>query len=246
MAELMDHATARDWIDEAFSAPGARDADDAAARGVRAHLAECAECAAYDEQTRRAALKLDLARGPSPEVRTRVLAAAAAIGRARREEAQPARRQPWWRTGLAWRLAGAALVIALVGVGAGAWWASALRTDADADHLTDAVAMMSTLVSAPGARELVLRDATGNSSGVAVLVETSHQMAVFATHLSVSVEYHCYIERGGQRTWIGSMYATPGVQFWAGEMDSTIDMQPGDLLVVAAGATQPTVLSAAL
>jgi hypothetical protein len=114
------------------------------------------------------------------------------------------------------------------------------------DHLPDAVAMMSTLVTAPGAQELVLRDAAGNSSGVAVVSAASHQMAVFATHLSVAVEYHCYLERAGQRTWLGSMYATPGVQFWAGDMGSAIDMKPGDLLVVAAGEGQPAVLSATL
>lgn len=242
----MDHATVRDWIDEAFFAPGARDADDTAARGVRAHLAECAECAAYDEKTRRAGLKLDLARGPSLEVRTSVMAAAARIGPARREAAQPARRQPRWRTGLAWRLGAAALVIAVVGVGAGAWWANIARPDSDADHLADAVAMMSTLASDPLANELVLRDAAGNGSGLAVVSAASHQMAVFATHLSAAVRYHCYLERAGQRTWIGSMYSAPGVQFWAGDMGSAIDMQPGDVLVVAAGATQPAVLSAAL
>jgi hypothetical protein len=246
MAELMDHASVRDWIDETFFAPGARDADDPAARGVRAHLADCAECAAYDEQTRRAALKLDLARGPAPEVRTRTLAAAAQVGRARREATRSAASRPWWRSGLAWRLAGAALVIAVAGVGAGAWWANEARPDTDAEHLTDAVAMMSTLANSPGAQQVVLRDSAGNGSGMAVVSATSHQMAVFATHLAVAVEYHCYLERAGQRTWIGSMYAMPGVQFWAGDMSSTIEMQPGDLLVVAADSTQPAALSATL
>jgi len=244
----MDHDSVRDWIDEAFFADGARDTDSAAAQGVRAHLAVCAECAKYDEQTRRAALKLDLARGPTPQVRTRVLEAAGRIGRARREAAQVTRRQPWWRSGLAWRLAGAALVIAIVGVGAGAWWANGARPDSDADHLSDAVAMMSTLVSTPGANELVLRDATGSGSlsGMAVVSAATHQMAVFATHLPAANGYHCYLERAGHRTWIGSMYATPDVQFWAGAMDSAIDMQPGDLLVVAADANKPAVLSATL
>ncbi|HLB43957.1 MAG TPA: anti-sigma factor [Candidatus Limnocylindrales bacterium] len=245
----MDHAIVRDWIDEAFFAPGARDADDEAARGARAHLAQCVECAAYDEQTRRVALKLDLARGPSPEVRTRVLAAARRTQRpdtARQQAARPAAGQPWWRTALAWRLAAAALVIAVVGVGAGAWWANASHSDSDADHLTDAVAMMSTLASQPGAVEVVLRDAAGNGSGMAVVSAASHQLAVFATHLPAAVAYHCYLERGGQRTWLGRMYVTPGVQFWAGDMDAGIDMQPGDRLVVAADADQPMVLSATL
>ena len=242
----MDHAAVRDWIDEAFFAPGARSTNDTAARAVRAHLAECAECAAYDDATRRAALKLDLTRGPAPEVRGRMLAAAAAIGRARRESAQRPATGPWWRSGLAFRFAAAALVIAVVGLGAGAWWGNNVSSNADADQLTEAVAMMSSIASTQGAAELVLRDAAGASSGVAVVSATSHQMAVIATHLAPTVVYHCYLERGGQRTWIGSMYAMPGIQFWAGQMDSAIDMQPGDLLIVAADATQPEVLSATL
>ncbi len=242
----MDHEAVRDWLDDAFFAPGMRDGDDAAPRSIRAHLAACSDCASYDEGLRRAALKLDLARGPSPEVRSRVLAAAQRIGRARREAAQPDSGQPWWRTGLAWRLAAAALAIAVVGIGAGAWWANTTRPESDADHLTDAVALMSTLASDPSAQELVLRDAAGNGSGLAVVLAANHQMAVFATHLPAAAGYHCYLERAGQRTWIGSMYATPDVQFWAGDMGSAIDMQPGDVLVVATDANQPAVLSAAL
>jgi hypothetical protein len=245
----MDHEGVRDWIDEAFFAPGARDANDAAARAVRVHLAQCVECAAYDEQTRRAALKLDLARGPAPEVRTRMLAAARRTGEVRKKAslpAEPGRRQQWWRSALAWRLAAAALVIAVVGVGAGAWWANAARPDSDIDHLSDAVALMANLASTPASQEVVLRDVAGNGGGVAVISAATHQMAVFATHLPASLGYHCYLERAGRRTWVGQMYVTTDVQFWAGDMASSINMQPGDTLVVAADVNQPPVLSATL
>ena len=53
----MDHEATREWIDEAFFTPGARDAQEGPARLARAHLAACAECTAYDQATQRAALQ---------------------------------------------------------------------------------------------------------------------------------------------------------------------------------------------
>ncbi len=244
MVEPMHHDAVRDWIDEAFLAPGMRDDDDSPARAVRAHLATCADCAAYDEATRRAALKLDLARGPSPAVRTRMLAAAQRLAQARGTAAAPATARAAAGRGLTWRLAALVLVMAVVGAGAGAWWANAVRQDSD--HLADAVAMMSSLATRPGAHEVVLRDAAGEGNGIAVLSTASHELAVFATHLPTDVEYHCYVEHAGQRLWIGSMYVEGGVQFWAGAMDSAMDMEPGDVLIVAADDTAPAVLRATL
>jgi hypothetical protein len=90
----------------------------------------------------------------------------------------------------------------------------------------------------------VLRDAAGTGNGIAVVAAASHQLAVFATHLPAGTEYHCYVERGGQRTWIGSMYVEAGVQFWAGDMETALDMHPGDVLVVAADDAAPAALSA--
>ena len=244
MAEPMHHDAVRDWVDESFLAPGMRDDDDPTARAVRAHLATCAECGTYDEATRRAALKLDLARGPSPEVRTRMLAAAQRIASARMDGAAPATARAAPGGGLTWRLAALVLVIAVLGAGAGAWWANAVRQDSD--HLADAVAMMSSLATRPGAHEVVLRDAAGQGNGLAVLSAASHELAIFATHLPSDVEYHCYVEHAGQRLWIGSMDVAGGVQFWAGAMDSAVDMEAGDVLIVAADETQPAVLRASL
>ena len=242
----MDHDAARAWIDEAVVTPAAGHADDAAARAARAHLTACPDCTAYAAATQRAMLKLDLARGPAPAVRTRVMAAAHRIAVARGDAAQPAATQPWWRRPLAWRLAAAALALALVGAVGGAWWAGTARPDNDADHLPDAVAMMSALASEPGAREVVLRDAAGNSGGLAVISAASHRLAVFATALPAASGYHCYVERAGQRTWIGTMYVAPGVQFWAGAMTANISMQPGDTLVVTGNPGDPAVISATL
>lgn len=243
----MDHEATREWIDEAFSTPGARDAQEGPARLARAHLAACAECTAYDRATQRVALKLGLARGPSPQVRTRLMAAARGARPARTLVPDPvAAPRPWWRSPLAWRLAAAAVALAVIAAVAGAWWAGAARPDTDADRLPDAVAMMSTLAGEPGAQEVVLRDAAGNSRGVAVISSASHRLAIFATNLPASAGYHCYVERAGQRTWLGIMHVAPGVQFWAGKMEAAIDMQPGDLLVVAVSPTQPAVVSAPL
>lgn len=244
MAELMDHDATRDWIDEAFLAPGMRDDDDSTARAVRAHLASCADCAAYDEATRRTALKLDMARGPSPEVRTRTLAAAHRIAGARPAAAGATAAPQRQGGGLTWRLATLVLVIGVLGAGAGAWWANAARQDSD--HLADAVAMVSMLANSPDAHEVVLRDAAGTGMGIAVMSETTHELAVLTTHLPSDTEYKCYLERNGQRTRIGRMYVDRGIQYWAGPMDAGMEMQPGDLLVVAADETAPAVLRASL
>lgn len=243
MAQQMDHDAARQWIDEAFLAPGMRDEDDTTARAVRAHLAACIECGTYDDATRRAALKLDIYRGPSPEVRTRTLAAAQRLARAPSVVGPTAAPQ---RTGggLTWRLAALVLVIGVLGAGAGAWWANAARQGSD--HLAEAVAMMSELANSPGAHEVVLRDAAGTGNGIAVMSEGTHEMAVLATHLPAGTEYDCYLERGGQRTWIGHMYGDRGVQYWTGIMDADMEMQPGDNLIVAADDTAPAVLRATL
>jgi hypothetical protein len=246
MAEPMGHDAARDWIDEAFFTPGTREANDAAARAVRAHLTTCAECGVYDEATRRAALKLDMARGPSPEVKARTLAAARRIGKARMGAPAPvAARAPWGR-GLTWRLAALVVIVAVTGAGAGAWFANSARQNPGADHLADAVVMMSALAAQSGTHEVVLHDAAGHGEGIAVMSATSHQLAIFATHLPAGPDYNCYLEHAGKRTWIGSMSVNAGVQFWAGDMDATIEMHPGDALIVAADESQPAVLTAAL
>jgi hypothetical protein len=238
----MNHEAIREWIDDAFLAPGMRDDDDPAARAVRAHLATCTDCGTYDEATRRAALKLDMARGPSPDVRARTLAATHRLAGARAEDARPAG-APGRGGGLSWRLASLVLAIAVLGAGAGAWWANAARQDS---HLAESVAMMSTIATMTDAHELVLRDGAGNGNGIVVMSAGAHQMAVFATHLPAGVKYHCYIEHDGQRTRIGGMYADQGVQFWAGDMDAAMEMAPGDLLIVAADDDAPAVLTATL
>ena len=247
MAETLSHEAVREWIDDAFLAPGMREDEDTMARGVRAHLATCAECGAYDEATRRAALKLDMTRGPSPDVRARTLAAAHRLARAREVDAAPAAAATQAQRpggGWTWRLAALVLAMSVVGTGAGEWWANATRQDSR--DLAAAVAAMSILATRDGAHEVVLRDSAGNSNGIAVMLPLSHELAVLATHLPVGAKYHCYIERAGQRTWIGNMYVDGDVQFWEGAMDSAFDMQPGDVLVVAADEAAPAVLSAAL
>jgi hypothetical protein len=251
----MDHAAVREWLEEAFFTPGALEADDATAGAVRAHVGECRECAAHAVALRMTALKLDLARGPSPQLRERVLETARRVGRprpavAKRAIAPPAAAPPpWWQTGLAWRFATAVLVVGIVGAALGAWWAGSINPGStEGRQLADAVAMMADLSGRPGTNELVLRDVGGAAAGVVLVSNASHQVAVFTASLPRSAQgtYDCYLERAGQRTWIGPMHWTEGVQFWAGQMSGSMAMAPGDQLVVAQDESGAAVLSAAL
>lgn len=241
----MDHAAAHAWLDAVFFAPGVRQADDATGQAARVHLGECPTCAGYALALRSTALKLDLARGPSARVRTRVLETARSLGRSRRPATV---RQPWWRGAAAWRLATAVLVVGVVGAAIGAWWGQAARPGStDVSHLADAVAMMALLAGDPETHEMVLRDAAGNAAGMALVSSQTHQVAIFTASLPALSQgsYGCYLESAGRRTWIGPMDVAQDVQYWAGEMAGSIEMHPGDLLVVAPGPSAPSVLSAA-
>lgn len=242
----MDHAAAQAWLDEAFFTPGALQADLADSQAVRDHLAQCDDCARYSLALRGTALKLDLARGASAQVRTHVLETARSLGRPPRPTPV---RQPWWRGAVVWRLATAVLVVGVFGAALGAWWGQAARPgSADSAHLAGALAMVAHLGGDPGTHEMVLRDAAGNAAGMALVSAQTHQLAIFSASLPALSEgsYGCYLERAGQRTWIGPMDAAEGVQYWAGAMADSIEMHPGDLLVVASSLSAPSVVSAAM
>jgi hypothetical protein len=246
----MDHAAVQEWLDTGFFDPGLMESDDDAARAARAHLAACSECTEHGQALRRAAMKLDLARGPSPQSRERMLATVHAVGRTRRAAAaqvspRPARK--WWPAGLGWRLAAAALVVGVVGAGLGMWLGRiSAPTDSDVRELTAAMAMMTDLAGRPGTTELVLLDAAGNPGGVALVSTEAHEVAVFTEQLPAlpSAEYACWFEHAGQRTWIGRMHTGEGVEYWAGGMDDVPQMAAGDRIVIAESATAPAVLGA--
>lgn len=246
----MDHAAVQEWLDEGFFDPRAMESDDSQAVDARAHVATCSECTQHAQALRLAALKLDLARGPSPQLRGRVLATVRSVGRTHRQthgrELAPDGRK-WWPRGLGWRLAAAALAVGVIGAGLGMWLGRiSAPVDSDMRDLTAAMAMMTELAGRPDTTELVLLDTTGNPGGVALLSTQSHEVAVFTSQLPAlaQADYACWLERAGQRTWIGRMHTGEGVEYWAGDMDDAPQMVAGDRIVVAESATAPEVLGA--
>jgi hypothetical protein len=246
----MEHAVVQEWLDEAFFTPAALGADAAAARAVREHLATCSQCTEHAGALRRAAMKLDLARGPSTHVRQRVLSSVRSLGRPRRDApAQEPNGQSrrWWPRGLGWRLAAAALVIGVVGAGLGVWVGRvSAPADSEMHDLTAALAMMTDLAGRPGTTEMVLRDAAGAPGGVAMISTQTHEVALFTSVLPAPAQgdYACWFERAGQRTWVGAMHAADGIEYWAGDMAEMPQMAAGDRIVVAESATAPEVLGA--
>lgn len=246
----MDHAAVQEWLDEGFFDPGSMESDDATANAARAHLAACSECTEHAQALRLAALKLDLARGPSPQLRARLLATVRSVGRTRRptpERAPAPDGRKWWPEGLGWRLAAAALVVGVIGAGLGMWLGRvSAPVDSDVRDLTAAMAMMTELAGRSGTTELVLVDPTGNPGGVAFLSTQSQEVAVFTAQLPAlaQADYACWFEHAGQRTWIGRMHTGEGVEYWAGDMDDAPQMAAGDRIVVAESATAPEVLGA--
>jgi hypothetical protein len=247
----MDHAAVQEWLDEGFFSPAALEADDATSLDARAHLATCPECTEHALALRRAALKLDLARGPAPQARERLLATVRSVGRARRERLipEPKTSRGWWPAGLGWRLAAAALVVGVVGAGVGMMLGRiSAPANSDVRDLTAAMAMMADLAGQPGTTEVVLRDPAGNPGGVALVSTQAREVAVFTSQLPAlpSGDYGCWFERAGQRTWIGRMHRGDGVEYWAGDMDEAPpEMMPGDRIVIAESQAAPEILAAA-
>ena len=255
----MDHAEVQAWLDEAFFTTGLLERDDPAAEAVRDHLAACTECSAHDAALRRTGLMLDLARGPSPQVRDRVLEAVRRVGRPapspvyQESEADLGRRSqagsrpPWWRWAAGWRLAAAVLVVGVVGAAVGVLIGQSMVPRAgETERLARAVAKMSELSANPSTNEMVLRDAAGNAGGVALMSPETHEIALFSSALArpAQGEYHCYLEHDGQREWIGLMQFADGLTFWAGSMDDGMQAGPSDWLVIAADDGAPAMLSA--
>ena len=246
----MDHADVQEWLDEAFFTPTALESDDVSARAARAHLETCPDCAEHARALRRAALKLDLARGPSTHARERVLSGVRSVGRPRRGVPAPqpiGQSRSWWPHGLGWRLAAAVLVVGVIGAGLGMWVGRvSAPADSEMHDLTAALALMTDLAGRPGTMEMVLRDPAGGAGGVAMVSSQTHEVALFTSALPAPAQgdHACWLEHEGQRTWIGRMSAADGIEYWAGEMSETPEMAAGDRIVVAESATAPEVLGA--
>jgi hypothetical protein len=256
----MNHAEVQAWLDEAFFTPGVLERDDPAAHAVRDHLAACAECSTHDAALRRTGLMLALARGPSPQVRDRVLETVRRLGRpvpvqagrgsetGARTPSEAAGLARLWRWAAGWRLAAAVLAVGVVAAAVGAMLGQSMDSGSvQAQRLARAVTKMSELSADPSTHAMVLRDSAGNAGGVALMSPATNEIALFSPALAQPAqggEYHCYLEHDGQREWIGLMQFADGLTFWAGPMDESMEAGPDHWVVVAADEGAPAMLSA--
>ena len=238
----MDHAEVRAWLEEAFFRPGAlrRLGDDGVddepgMAAVRVHLAECAECRQELLSLRATGLALDVGLGPSPAAEGRMLAGVRALGR--RRDARPA------DSGLAPPRVGllraaAVLGILLLAFGAGAlagvrWLAP--QPAADGPRLEQAAAALGELTGVPDAQQIQLHDRANAPAGLVVHSAARQRLAVLTSSLEqpATGRYGCYMERDGERTFIGPMHFDGDMAFWAGPVGDPSDAGlPGDRFLV--------------
>ena len=243
----MDHAEARELMADLLATPGDGAADAAAATGAAAlaeldaHLAGCPECAAEQRSLRATAAALALAIGPPRGARSRVLANVAQLGRQRSPStAEPRRRR--FSLGLPRALAAAAVVAVLAFV-AGAVGGALLPRDDESAALAKAAMMMADLARQPTAHTMTLTDAAGAPGGTVIYEPASHQLVVFSEALErpASGRYDCYVERAGERTWVGPMQFEASAAFWAGPVTQPSDLgRPGDRFLVLRDAADAT------
>ncbi len=148
---------------------------------------------------------------------------------------RPAAPRPAW-IGLA---AAAAVIVFL----AGAFLAGPLGLS-PAGEAPDGVpvvvtAAMDRILQQPDHREITLADAAGHASGTLLLDPGAHQIVVLSSALAAAPTgktYDCYLDRNGQRTWVGQMDSTDGFAYWAGPLaDPAGAGQSGDRFEVVLG-----------
>lgn len=243
----MDHAEARELLEEAAVEPGgferliAGDTSDASA--LAGHLAGCSACAAEMESVGRAsAIVRDAVRSlPPPDLRERTLAFVAAVGRPRVDgpprvprpaateiPSRLAQRRARRLTGsVGWAASiAAAVAIAIVG--------TALvvgQVGRPADTAPDEVAALSRVATwslridgqADARRvDLAATDrATGSPSGTLLFSPGSRELVVLVEGLErppAGQEYRCWMAHETERTRVGRMFFSGDVAFWVGEV----------------------------
>jgi len=275
---MSDHRDVREVLELAAVEPGGLDrleaADTPEAAAVVGHLTGCPRCFEELARLRRAdtLLRPILAAAPDPALRERTLAfvratgvprdatgplparwaADPAPGGAERIPGVPAVRR---RTPLGWVAAlAAALVVGLLG---GALLVRTAAPDGNADPalaLDQITRETAGLYAAGDAREVVLVDSAGTAAGTLVLSPSEGRMIVSATGLGApprGSEYRCWVEVGGSRFDLGTMWGAGDVAWWAGDVELPAKLPPGVLYgvsLVEEGAPGPgtVVLSGAL
>lgn len=236
---------------------------------VVGHLATCPACLEELARLRRAdtLLRPILAAELDPALRERTLELVRAVGVSRggpapvtipavtapavRAEPAPTARNgavlprrrlatPAWIGAIA-----AALVIGVVGgnllAGAGA-----PAGNADPANALAAVAReTAALLKAGDARQIALLDGAGAARGTLALSPSAGRIVVTAADLPAppaGAEYRCWVEVGGVRTVLGSMWWAGAVAWWSGSVALPAVLPPGvayGVSLVEAGASGP-------
>lgn len=230
--------------------------DTGEAAALAGHLAGCAGCMDELTRLRRADMLLRpvLATTAPPELRARTLAYVRAMGRERGAQAvaapmpsppavtpavapaaaraarvpaaapRPGRRAAWPAA------IAAALVIGL----AGGFLLAGGRAAPVAGDAAVAFAEVSresaTLLAAPDVAQVVLADAAGVARGSVIVAPTAGRMVAVAIDLPDPVagsEYRCWVEVGGSRTRLGTMWLTGSVAWWSGPAALPPNLGPG-------------------
>lgn len=238
----MTHAEARELMEALFATP-ADAGPDAAARGALvAHLAECPDCAREHAALAATAAALQLAYGPPPALRQRVLDAVARTGR---DRSGAAAASPSAATGgrlIAFpRALAAAAALAVLAFVAGALSMVYLAPRESDSALAKAAMVMAEMARDPSAHAMTLRDPNGAPGGTVMYAPDSSMLVVFSEMLEepASGRYDCYLEREGQRTWIGPMLFEDDTAFWAGPVRTDTPPRQGDRFLVLAGPDDP-------
>lgn len=262
----MDCAEALERLEEAFLGPGKLRAleSDGSAAGIalRDHLSTCEGCSRELRAWRVAAQALDAATPDSVVasvgVRGRLLEAVVAEPRSMLEPtlatspvagaATAAARGQSAMSAVTRAALAAAAAVLLFAAGALLGGPLGLVPTPAAPPALDRAAFISAAVdrvlAQPGHRVLELHDQAGARSGTLVFDQASRELVVVSRALEPSAtgrEYHCFVERDGERSWVGRMVEYEGISWWAGPLDEPADAGgPGDrFLVVREGDTEP-------
>lgn len=228
--------------------------DTGEAMALANHLAGCADC--MDEMTRlrRADMLLRpaIAMSPPPELRARTLEYVRALGRERgasgaapagpeigratttrggaSDPSRPAIAPPRLRRA-AWPAAvAAALVIGLVGGLVAAGGRSAPDRGDAVVALTEVSHETAALLGASDAARVTLRDSAGTARGSIVVARSAGRMVAVAVDLpdpGAGREYRCWVEVGGARTRLGTMWLSGSVAWWNGPVALPSGVGPG-------------------
>ncbi len=134
---------------------------------------------------------------------------------------------------IAWALAAAAVLVLVAGSGIAGLTALSERDHANADaaELARLTAAVDTILRDPSRQVVALRHPDGTEAGASVSwSQASDRLVIIATSLSeppAGSEYRCWVENGGSRRAVGTMWLVDGVGYWAGPIEGWGGIEPG-------------------